>query len=84
MTADPRVASVCVPGRLRIEPPWTREDLVLLLEEQEAILGRERRDGRFEFLERLQRGSPSGGNRERGLSVRVRLPAEAALRLAKC
>jgi general secretion pathway protein L len=73
--------AACVPAWLRLELPWAREDLVLLLGPREAVLGRDRPDGRFEPMERIPLAEPRAASRERGASVRLRLGGEAALRL---
>jgi general secretion pathway protein L len=72
----------CIPARLRFETPWARDDLVLLLRPREAILGHDRSDGRFELEERLALpGGSRSGARDRRAAVRLRLGADAALRL---
>ncbi|HXQ52418.1 MAG TPA: PilN domain-containing protein [Stellaceae bacterium] len=74
--------AACIPARLRIETPWARDDLILQLGPREAVLGHDRGDGRFELEERL--ALPAGPGRiarDRGASVRLRLAADAALRL---
>lgn len=68
--------AACLPHWLRIERAWAGNDLVLFVGEHEAVLTRERSDGGVDVIERLG-GAPS---RHTG-SVRLRLPAERALRL---
>jgi general secretion pathway protein L len=70
-----------VPARLRIEPSWAHDDLVLLMGEREAILGRDRADGRFEPVERLALGGSHVRRTGRTYHVRLRLPAGSALRI---
>jgi general secretion pathway protein L len=70
-----------VPARLRIDPSWARDDLVLFMGEREAILGRDRADGRFEPVERLPFGSGPVRSAARTHSVRLRLPITSALRI---
>ena len=72
----------CVPARLRLDYPWARKDLVLLLGPREAVLGHDRSDGRFEVVERLAlSGRMPHAARDRLTQVRLRLAADAALRL---
>jgi general secretion pathway protein L len=70
-----------VPARLRIEPSWAHDDLVLILGEREAVLGRDRADGRFEPVERLPLGGGPHRSVGRAHPVRLRLPATSALRI---
>ena len=72
--------AACLPQWLRIERAWSGNDLVLHLDEHEGVLARERADGSVEILERLAAGA-KGGTERRGAAVRLRLPAERALRL---
>ena len=72
----------CLPRKLRFERAWAGNDLVLHLDEHEAVLARERNDGSVEILERLPRARAKPGAEQRGAPVRLRLPAERALRLS--
>lgn len=74
----------CLPRWLRIERAWAGNDLVLFLSEREAVLARERSDGSVDVIERLGTGATGrrDGHAARGARVRLRLPAERALRLA--
>jgi general secretion pathway protein L len=72
--------AACVPARLRLDHPWARKDLVLLLGPREAVLGHDRSDGTFEVVERL---ALAGRAAARSLTpVRLRLAADQALRMA--
>jgi len=69
----------CLPRWMRFERAWSGNDLVLHLDEREAILARERSDGSAEILRRLSAQAPRSAGRG-GTLVRLRLPAGRALR----
>jgi general secretion pathway protein L len=71
----------CLPRSLRLERAWAGSDLVLRLDENEAVLARERNDGSIEVLERLSTQARARGTAYQSALVRLRLPAERALRL---
>jgi general secretion pathway protein L len=70
-----------IPARLRVETGWARDERVLLLGDREAVLGRDRADGRFEATMRLPLAGALGRSGHRADPVRLRLPASAALRI---
>jgi general secretion pathway protein L len=66
--------AACIPAGMRLETPWTRRSLVLLLGPREAVVGHERGDGRLEVDERLSlAGGPNRAARDRHVPVRLRL-----------
>jgi general secretion pathway protein L len=72
----------CLPAWLRFEHPWRGDDLVLLMGGREAVLGQDNGD-RIDIIRRLPLagGAEAAAVGERYPPVRLRLGAEAALRL---